>query len=794
MVDATKVSSIKIDTGYAGVKEYPIFSRVNKAGETINPAQCSIVLGSNGSGKSTIARAFTSETNSIEFIDKDGEVIGGDSSNIYLFDEKFIIDNFRKLDDNYLGPIVLLGEAAKAQENVDKLNMEIRKKNKIKSRLEVNIENLEKAVKPLNKKIENSISNVDKNGTSLDSWRGRTGHYSVDKQYRNRPSGYVDRIKNEVVNLENMPARDDLLKEFTDKVDELNQSSDFHRIGWNPSKIILPFDVNKINEAMGAVKKIGEKDGDDKYYKRVYQSSVGVDELMRRLDETFSDGSLFCPHCFQDIDSKDKEKIIKSINEYIDDINSNREIQELQKLKIAWRPQKQKLPEINLSEDFCQDIEKDYSLLSNICESINAAIQEKIDSPEKDVKIDGINPSDTVDRINKRIDDILEKVAEYNSQGNKVEEIRRECERINHKLTVIETHEDIRKLKDLESDIAKINSKKLEVEQEIHGLSERLEFEEAKLRSESEAADRINELLSIVFGPDVISLEPAGSYGYRVLNKNQNVSPNMLSTGEQNILSLCYFFVKIADGDKYENSLSNNKIIILDDPISSFDHDNKFGVIKLLGYVVCKIFPKRSSSKLLITTHDIFVAYELSKLISYISSGLSLKCCNLQDEIIPTDFGYVDEYREMLTRMFRFAMDDTLMSPAPLANEIRRVWEAFLRFELGQSGVSNRSSIAKVQEYFEDHGMREKYDFIDKFTSLVYINTDSHSGHQMLGDNISLQPTLKPEDFRKFIKEILCFIHLVSPHHIALRLGGDSETIDGNREKIDELCRKIVGS
>ena len=67
--------------------------------------------------------------------------------------------------------------------------------------------------------------------------------------------GMLTELKNEVVNLENMPARDDLLKEFTDKVDELNQSSDFHRIGWNPSKIILPFDVNKINEAMGAVKK-----------------------------------------------------------------------------------------------------------------------------------------------------------------------------------------------------------------------------------------------------------------------------------------------------------------------------------------------------------------------------------------------------------------------------------------------------------------------------------------------------------------------------------------------------------
>lgn len=270
--------------------------------------------------------------------------------------------------------------------------------------------------------------------------------------------------------------------------------------------------------------------------------------------------------------------------------------------------------------------------------------------------------------------------------------------------------------------------------------------------------------------------------------------PSRLSTGEQNILSLCYFFVKIADGEEYENSLNSNKIIILDDPISSFDYDNKFGVIKLLGYIIRKIFPSGSSSKLLITTHDIFVAHELSKLISYISNSVVLQCWHLQDELISTNFEYIDEYREMLARMFKFATDETIVDDVPAANEIRRVWEAFLRFELGQSGVANRSSIAKIQEYYRENRMRKECDFMDKFISQVYINTDSHSGHQMLGDNISLQPTLKVGDFREFIKEILCFIHLVSPHHIALRLGGNSETIDGNREKIDDLCQKIVGS
>ncbi len=72
--------------------------------------------------------------------------------------------------------------------------------------------------------------------------------------------------------------------------------------------------------------------------------------------------------------------------------------------------------------------------------------------------------------------------------------------------------------------------------------------------------------------------------GYRVVNNGIDVPPQAWPTGEQNILSLCYFFVRIASGEDYNNSLGDNKIIVLDDPIiSSFDYNNKFGVIKLFG-------------------------------------------------------------------------------------------------------------------------------------------------------------------------------------------------------------------
>lgn len=795
MVDSENVFSIKIDKDYIGCEKYPVFQNMSNKNEPDGQAQCAIILGHNGSGKSTIAQAFKDNTSRVEFLDEQGELVEGENENIYLFDEQFIINNFRKLEDDYLGSIVLLGEAVQVQEEMDKLRRELRIKTSIKDDYEEGISRLEIKRNNLIKDIEDIISYKDKNGWNPGSWKGRTQYYNVVKnQYKNRPAGYVERIKGETRDLGEMPSKDELLKEFNESVEELNKVSNFQQINWQPNMLSIPFSLNKIKESIDAVQMVRGTGDADKYYQRVHQSSAGMEELERRIMVTFSKESSFCPHCFQDIDENVKNEIIESINKYIVDINNNREIQELQRLKFSWRPEMQKLPDICLPDEMIKSIEGDFSALYEICEGINSAIQEKIDNPDKGVNLDDINPSVIVSRINQKYNEIFKMVEKYNSQGGQVEDIRRRCEDLNHEITIIETYKDVQRLKEAETKILQVNRRKENIEEEINSISERLGIEEAKLRSESEAADKINDLLSIVFGPDVIVLEAGGRHGYRVVNKGKDVPPSRLSTGEQNILSLCYFFVKIADGEEYENSLNSNKIIILDDPISSFDYDNKFGVIKLLGYIIRKIFPSGSSSKLLITTHDIFVAHELSKLISYISNSVVLQCWHLQDELISTNFEYIDEYREMLARMFKFATDETIVDDVPAANEIRRVWEAFLRFELGQSGVANRSSIAKIQEYYRENEMRKECDFIDKFISQVYINTDSHSGHQMLGDNISLQPTLKVEDFREFIKEILCFIHLVSPHHIALRLGGNSENIDDNRGEMDKLCQKIVGS
>ena len=120
MVDATKVSSIKIDTGYAGVKEYPVFSRPD--GKT---AQCAIILGMNGSGKSTLARALSTETDKTKFLDKEEGELESDFSNVHVFNESYVIENFRISNNLSLEPVVLLGDHSERVDEIDKLRKKI---------------------------------------------------------------------------------------------------------------------------------------------------------------------------------------------------------------------------------------------------------------------------------------------------------------------------------------------------------------------------------------------------------------------------------------------------------------------------------------------------------------------------------------------------------------------------------------------------------------------------------------------------------------------------------------------
>ena len=626
MVDATKVSSIKIDTGYAGVKEYQIFTRVNSRGRILEDAQCTIVLGKNGSGKSTIARVFGSENSDVKFFDKEGGFIGGDYSNVYVFDEWFIGENFRM-----------------SNEEVLKLIFETRE------------------LKPL----QETISSMQGTISSM-------GMVSLPDEFFDRILGPVRKT----------------IKQMMPMPQIANQIF--------KNQINFNYPSEALSDSLRSIQRMN--------YLKIKENQINRDsgEFYEDFEEPQAAGLLHEEERFEE-SVAEEESVAKEDSED---------------------------PAVgSISEDTHEDSTEDD--MSNQDEWEDA--WDKL-SPEEQQRME-----------------------------NQLAEISKIAQRVGEQFSG-----QIRK-----------------------------GFQMPRIvNNPRKASDNINTFSSIVFGENAISVKYAEG-GYEIFKGNEKIAPSSLSTGEQNVLSLCYFFAQMMDGEEYgsiEKFLTGNRIIVLDDPLSSFDFDNKYGVIRLLDYVMNLISKNDSESKLIIMTHDPETAIELSKIAIGRLGGEKVKCCEISNNDENTllknvKFDGIDEYKNILSKMYSFAVDEEeVEKPAP--NEVRRVWEAFLRFELGVSSVSDRKAIEKIRDYYDEESA--EYEFLDSFMSYAFIHQDSHSASQMLFFNFSLSPVLSDEDFRKHIKQIICFIHIVSPLHIASRLSNDGAEAQEYREELENMYKQIV--
>ena len=665
MVDATKVSSINIDTGYAGVKEYPFFTRVNKDGLIIDDAQFAIVFGRNGSGKSTVAHTLNVGAGKVEFFDNGSNSLGKDCSNVHVFNESYVIENFRTYKPDYLEPVILLGKSGNL---VDKIE-EVEKK----------IAELEKRRQGIKDAVFSRLP--DEIESNLDI---KIGEFAI-RDYINSC------IANELVGLDDSYNYDiedlfDSLLDGNGDID-LNMCLRWINLGCNEAREDIYHDM--YYEDL-------DEDGNSVWVenKDWYLSDRSLEYFDKELKDLGGQIGGWIYQIHQDMDEK---------TNYISYIDL---------LRDDWH-------------SYC------YTLMASFYK-FYPAVYSKFD--------DGFSE---------------------NSERSMYQS--------------------------LTSDVVKLQEK-------VDDLRKKLEHEN-KRNSSEEVIKYMNRWLRLVFGENLISIEANSQLGYNLKNlKGQVIPPGRLSLGEQNILALCYFFVAKVSGGRLGDYGNSNQIILLDDPVSSFDYNNKYGVMQVLNHIAGLVSGDKSESKMLIMTHDPVTARELSNAIKYRAGGDKVKCCRIVDSqnvyLEPVKLDGLDEYRGILHKMFEVATQEgkgiDLISP----NEVRRVWEAFLRFELGESEISSRNALDRVSCFYDDQSA--EYKFLESFISYVYINQDSHSSDQMLFDNFDLIPILGRREFEKHIRQIVLFMRLVAPSHIPSRLAKSINQIAGYRKALDDIYKANV--
>lgn len=175
-----------------------------------------------------------------------------------------------------------------------------------------------------------------------------------------------------------------------------------------------------------------------------------------------------------------------------------------------------------------------------------------------------------------------------------------------------------------------------------------------------------------------------------------------ISEGEKNLFGLLYFYYSLYEDNNQTKLKSNIKLIIIDDPISSLDDQNRFSVLELVRSIATENTPQ-----VFIFTHvwDDFCQlsyhlnknkstnlYELIKDENY-NSYLTAE----KQPVSPYKLLFKEVYNASLISRNQEIKESTIIH---IPNAMRRVFEEFLSFKTSNNVLAQYSNLDKIKRIY----------------------------------------------------------------------------------------------
>jgi wobble nucleotide-excising tRNase len=143
-------------------------------------------------------------------------------------------------------------------------------------------------------------------------------------------------------------------------------------------------------------------------------------------------------------------------------------------------------------------------------------------------------------------------------------------------------------------------------------LEKQIKENETKITSITHTINEIGKILKL-FGFTNFSIAEAEEKGYyKIVREDGSDCKETLSEGEYTFITFLYFY-QLLKGSQEESGLTNDKIVVIDDPISSLDSNILFVVSNLIKEIVSDCLTKKNGIKqLFILTHNIYFHKEVT--------------------------------------------------------------------------------------------------------------------------------------------------------------------------------------
>lgn len=578
----------------------------------------------------------------------------------------------------------------------------------------------------------------------------------------------LDEIEKEFKHLEEIFLKKD--SNFSSKIEKLELIKNSKEIEENIQKLLkVKFTKNELTENESKILEY-IKNGQQVFYENV--------------KEYFKKDVDICPYCLRKISEQYRNELVKDIENILnDEINQYKtKLEDLIIPNIEINETYKEIDEI-LYKDLVTLIEK-YDIQKN---KINELIKKKKNNVYEmltENELENVNISTIINDINTNFERLNTKIEEINNIIENKEKTKQRLILLNKKIYYYKIQDDYNNYKKFREEKEKEIANNELIKKNIKTTKTEITTLNAQKNNIHIALDKLNKYLEyILFDKNRLKLECRDNE-YFVKVNGKDVKLKDLSLGERNIISLAYFFTLMLEENNEDSEFEKDSFIVIDDPISSVDSDNKIGIYSFLRMMFYKII-KNSNSKIICFSHNLEVIFNLEKTFSDIGKAKmtikELRKCKLNE------FKYrkYNEYSKMLTEIYEFANKEEGYEKLEytIGNQMRKVLEAYATFNY-KKGIENISTTEEILNKIEDESKRE---YFRNFMYRLILNGDSHMEETVRSypnntffDHIDINEKIITA------KSLLVFLYLIDDTHIKMYFSNKKEV-----ENIESWCNQI---
>lgn len=751
----------------------------------------SIVYGRNGSGKTTIARCVKQmaeteeqkeereqkiaegEETSYE-VSSEAVISDEHKKDVFVFDEDFLRDNVRVEKDG-LNTIVMLGEQVELDEQINLKKGELRLKTEEFTRQD-----------ELVKKYGNAGENISPLyywNQIRDGLRAEDGWAEIDRQVKG--NRVMSRITDDVVNtLTGLDEPADTYEQLRERLMAdlrlYQQSENAQAIEWEIDRRLIPDKLDGIEALLQ--QPLDAPELTEREQRLVTMIAMtpqqSTDDAKRLIDENWP----FCPLCLREITEEDKREITKTLTHILNeeaDKYSERLGQQLQE----FAPVDKEMPLFpgNLNE-------KEVNAAISAREALNrvlAAIRDKVEQRKRSIYQPIEEPFDayfeeTFQKAREAWYEALiqlgKLVARFNETVNKRNKLYNQIRNENNLLARKQLTAPLQGYKQALANEAADKTRLGELKGEKEGLEAAIKALQAQKERTDIALGYINKQLQYVFYSDKKVKLTAGDGCYKLTVNGKSVKPKKISVGERNVLGLCYFFAMLFSGKRDDEKYATEYLIVIDDPVSSFDHGNRLGVMSLLRYQFNNITKGNGNSRILVMSHDLQSVFDLVKIRGDLKGGRDRdkSFLELENKVLKKET-VKNEYQKLLTHVYEYAksghpeeLDES--SDLGIGNMMRRLMEAFASFCYNKSFEAMLRSEGVLGLIPPD-----KLEYYENFMCRLTLNSGSHEEEHSY-TLTDFTPFFTTDEKQQTAKSVLLFLLYVNEPHVKAYMKAEEVT------------------